>query len=83
MSVVEPQQPDYLPHIDAAAAPADRFPHRQTLILSHRPQRLPSPPLSIPNQSITFTECGQHRDRQSFEPAFPVGPFFTQYRLGI
>ena len=65
MSVVEPQQPGYLSHSDAAAAPIDRFPHRQTLIVSHRPQHLPSPPLSIPDQSIAFTECGQHRDRQS------------------
>jgi hypothetical protein len=40
-------------------------------------------PLSIPEQSIAFTECGQHRDRQSFEPPFPVGPLFAQYRLGI
>ena len=83
MSVVEPQQPGYLSHSDAAAAPVDRFPHRQTLVVSHRPQRLPSAPLSIPDQSIAFNECGQHRDRQSFEPPFPVGPFFTQYRLGI
>jgi hypothetical protein len=44
---------------------------------------LPGPPLSIPDQSIAFTECGQHHDRQSFDPAFPVGPFFTPRRLGI
>jgi hypothetical protein len=83
MSIVEPQQPSYLAHSDAAAAPLDRLPHRQALIVSHRPQRLPGPPLSIPDQSIAFTKGGQHRDRQSFEPPFPVGPFFTQYRLGI
>jgi hypothetical protein len=83
MSVVEPQQPGHLSHSDAAAAPVERFPHRQTLVVSHRPQRLPGPPLSIPDQSIAFTECGQHRDRQSFESAFPVGPFFTPRRLGI
>jgi hypothetical protein len=83
MSVVEPQQSGYLSHSDAAAAPVDSFPYRQTLVVSHRPQRLASPPLSIPDQSIAFTKCGQHRDRQSFEPAFPVGPFFTQYRLRI
>jgi hypothetical protein len=65
MTAVEPQQPSYLAHSDAAAAPVERFPHRQTLIVSHRPQSLPSPPLSIPDQSIAFTECGQHRDRQS------------------
>jgi hypothetical protein len=83
MSVVEPQQPGYLAHGDAATAPVERFPHRQTLIVSHRPQRLPSPQLSVPDQSIAFAKSGQHRDRQSFEPTFPVGPFFTQYRLGI
>ena len=83
MTAVEPQQPGYLSHSDAAAAPVDRFPQRQTLILGHRPQRLPSAPLSVPDQSIAFTERGQHRDRQSFEPAFPVGSFFAQYRLGI
>ncbi len=83
MSLVEPQQPSYLARSDAAAAPLERFPHRQTLIVSHRPQSVPSPPLSIPDQSIAFSKRGQHRDRQSFEPAFPVGPFFTQYRLGI
>ena len=83
MTAVEPQQPGYLPHSDAAAAPVDRLPHRQTLIVSHRPQRLPSPPLSVPDQSIAFTERGQHGDRQTLEPAFPVGPFFAQYRLGI
>jgi len=65
MSIVEPQQPGYLSHSDAAAAPLERFPHRQTLIVSHRPQSLSSPSLSISDQSIAFTECGQHRDRQS------------------
>jgi hypothetical protein len=56
---------------------------RQALIVGHRPQRFPSPLFSIPDESIAFTECGQHSNRQSFEAAFPVGPFFTQYRLGI
>jgi hypothetical protein len=82
-SVVEPQQPGYLSHSDTAAAPVERFPHRQTLVVSHRPQRLPGPLLSVPDEGIAFTECGQYRDRQSFEPAFAVGPFFAQYRLGI
>src|SRR4029453_14176773 len=77
MSVVEPQQPSYLAHSDAAAAPVDRFPHRHTPSARHQPKTLPPPPLSIPDQSIAFTECGQHRDRQSTEPTFPVGPFFT------
>ena len=63
MSIFEPQQPGHLSHSNAAAAPVDRFPYRQTLVVSHRPQRLPSPPLSIPDQSIAFTECSQHRDR--------------------
>jgi len=44
---------------------------------------LRSAPLSVPNQSIAFTQRRQHHHRQSFEPAFPIGPFFTQYRLGI
>jgi hypothetical protein len=44
---------------------------------------LPSPPLSVPDESIAFTERGQHRDRQTFEPAFPVGPFLAQDRPGI
>jgi hypothetical protein len=42
---------------------------------------LPSTLLSAPNESIAFTQRGQHRNRQTFEPAFPVGPFFIQYRL--
>jgi hypothetical protein len=49
MSAVEPQQPGYLSPRDAAAAPLDRFPQRQTLIVSHRPQRLPSALLSVPD----------------------------------
>jgi len=83
MTAVEAQQPGYLSHSDAAAAPVDRLPQRQTLIVSHCPHRLRSAPLSVPNQSIAFTQRRQHHHRQSFEPAFPIGPFFTQYRLGI
>jgi hypothetical protein len=83
MTALEPQQPGYLSHSDAAAAPVDRFPYRQTLIVGHRPQCLPSAPLRVPDESIAFGKRGQHRDSQSFEPAFPVGPFFAQYRLGI
>jgi hypothetical protein len=71
----EPHQPAYLSHSHAAAAPVDRFTQRQTLIVGHRPQRLPSAQLSVPHESIAFSKRGQHRDRQSFEPAFPVGPF--------
>jgi len=32
---------------------------------------------------MAFTKRGQHRDRQTFEPAFPIGAFFMQYRLSI
>jgi hypothetical protein len=83
MTAVGPQQPGYLSHTDAAAAPIDRLTQRQTFLLGHRPQRLPSAPLSVPDESIAFTKRGQHGDRQTFEPAFPVGTFFAQYRLGI
>jgi hypothetical protein len=38
---------------------------------------------SASDESIAFTKRGQHRDRQTFEPVFPVGPFFAQSRLGI
>jgi hypothetical protein len=48
---VELQQPAYLSHSDAAAALVDRLPQRQTVIVSHRPQRLPSGLLSVPGQS--------------------------------
>jgi hypothetical protein len=83
MTAVGPQHPGYLSHTDAAAAPIDRLTQRQPFLLGHRPQRLPSAPLSVPDESIAFTERRQHRHRQSFEPAFPVGTFFVQYRLGI
>jgi hypothetical protein len=63
MTAAEPQQPGYLSNSDAAAAPLARFPDRQTLIVSHRPQRLPSPPLSVPDEGIAFTKRRQHRDR--------------------
>ena len=42
MTAVEPHQPGYLSHSDAAAAPVDRLPQRQALIVSHRPQRFPA-----------------------------------------
>ena len=83
MTDLEPQQPGYLSHSDAAAAPLDGFTQRKTLIIGHPSQRLPSAPLSVPDQSIAFTERGQHRDRQTLEPAFPVGTFFAQEGLGI
>jgi hypothetical protein len=76
-------QPGDFPQCDAAAAPVDRLAYRKPLLVGHRPQRLPGAPLSVPDESIAFTERGQHRDRQTFEPVFPVGPFFAQSRLGI
>jgi hypothetical protein len=83
MTAVEPQQPGCLPHSDTAAAPGDRFPQRQALVLSHCSQGLPSAPFSVPHLGIPFPKRGQYRDRQRFKPAFPVGPFFAQYRPGI
>jgi hypothetical protein len=63
MIAVEPQQPGYLSHSDAATAPVDRLAHRQSFVLRHRLQRLPSAPFSVTDESIAFTECGQHCDR--------------------
>jgi hypothetical protein len=83
ITAVEPPQPGYLSHGKVAAAPVDGFPDRQSLILGHCPQRLPGAPFSVPDESIAFTERGQHSDRQAFEPAFPVGTFPTQDRPGI
>jgi hypothetical protein len=79
MKTVEPQQPGYLSHGEAPAAPVDRLTGRQAL-LGHRPQSLPGAPLGVPDESIAFTERGQHSDRQTLKPAFPVGPFFAQDR---
>ena len=76
----EPQQPGYLSHSDAAAAPVDRFAYHT---LRGSSAELAQPLLSVPDESIAVTKRGQRGDRQSFEPAFPVGPFFPQYRLGI
>jgi hypothetical protein len=59
----EPQQAAYLSHSDAAAAPVDRFPYGQTLILRHRPQGLPSAMLSVPDVSSALSKRGQHDDR--------------------
>lgn len=63
MTAVDPQRPGYLSHRKAAAAPVDRLTQRQSLLLGHRPQRLPSALLSVPDESIALTERGQHRDR--------------------
>jgi hypothetical protein len=59
MTAVEPQQPGYLSQSDAAAAPVDCFPQRQTLIVVHHPQRLRSAPLGVSDEGIAFTERGQ------------------------
>ena len=42
MKTVEPQQPGYLPHSEAVAAPMDRLTQRKALVVGHRPQSLPS-----------------------------------------
>jgi hypothetical protein len=58
-------------------------PSSSVIVRSACPERLPGAPLSVPDQSIAFTKCRQHFDRQGFESAFPVGPFFAEYRVGI
>jgi hypothetical protein len=62
MKTVEPQQPGYLLHSEAVAAPMDRLTQRKALVVGHRPQSLPSAPLRVPDESIAFAERGQHRD---------------------
>ena len=66
------------------------LPHHSTACRSDRPssadhclQRIPGAPLRVADRSVAFIERGQHGDRKNFEPAFPVGTFLTQYRLGI
>ena len=83
MTALESQQPGYLSHSDAAATPVDRFPYGQTLIFGHCPQRLPNPPLSVRTRASRSPSAVTRRDRWSFEPPFPVDPFFAQYGLGI
>jgi hypothetical protein len=84
IQVHQAPQPGHLPHCDAAAAPVGGLASRQTLVVGHRQQRAAAgAPLRVPDCSVAFTERSQHRDRQSFEPAFPVGPFFPEDRLGI
>ena len=39
--------------------------------------------LRVLDCSVAFTERSQHLCRQRSEPAFPVGPLFAQYRVGI
>ena len=40
-------------------------------------------PLRVPDCSVAFTERTQHLNRQRSKPAFPVGPLFAQYSVGI
>jgi hypothetical protein len=58
MTVLEPQQPSYLSHSDAATAPLDGFTERKTLVIGHPPQRLPSAPLTVPDEGIAFAKRG-------------------------
>jgi hypothetical protein len=39
--------------------------------------------LRVLDCSVAFTERSQHLCRQRSKPAFPVGPLFAQYRVGI
>jgi hypothetical protein len=73
-------------------SPTERapLPHHSTACRGDRPsstghclQRSPGAPLRVADRSIAFTECGQQGDRKTFEPAFPIGTFLAQYRLGI
>jgi hypothetical protein len=81
--VHEPAQPSHLPHRDAAAAPVGGLATRQTLVDGHRQQRAASALLRVPDGPIAFAECSQHVNHPRLQPAFPVGAFFAQYRLGI
>ena len=58
------EEPGYLSHRDAAATPVDHLPHRKTLIVSHRPQCLPSAPLSLPDESIAFSKRSEPQPLQ-------------------
>jgi hypothetical protein len=39
--------------------------------------------LSASRTAASRSPSGQQGDRQTFEPAFPVGTFLAQHRLGI
>jgi hypothetical protein len=63
------------------------LPHQSTGSRSDKPsssvivrRACPGAPLSVQDESMAFTEHGQHSDRQTLKPAFPVGPFFAQDR---
>ena len=72
-AAVERPQPGYLTHGNASAAPVDRLAHRQGLDVGHRPQRLTSTYFPVLDRPVTFTERGQHDNRQPFEAAVPIG----------
>jgi hypothetical protein len=82
VSAVKPQQPVYLSHNAAAAAQSAASHTDKPLVVGHRPQRLPSALLSVPDESIAFTKRGQHRDRQSLSgPPQTVRARFPGTRL--
>jgi hypothetical protein len=63
MIAFDSQEPGYLSHSDAAAAPVDRFAQQKALVVGHCPQNLPSARLCVSDKRIAFTERGQRRDR--------------------
>jgi hypothetical protein len=79
---VEPQQSGYLSHSDAAAALVDRFPQRQTFIVSHRPQRLPSAPLSVPDDSSRSPSAVSTSTARASSRRSRLGPFLAPVLLG-
>ena len=69
---------------------ATRLPHQSTTSRSDKPSsssvivrgaKLAQRAAQRPGREHRVQQRGQHRDRQSFQPAFPVGPFFAQCRL--
>jgi hypothetical protein len=66
-------------------APAEtaRLAQRQSFVVGHRLQRRTGAAFRVPDRGLPFTECGQYGDRQPLQSAFPAGPFFSEYRLGI
>ena len=66
-----------LPH-QSAASRTDK-----ARVVRHPPQRLSGTAFGVADRSVAFTKCGQHRDRQTLESAFPVGAFFAPYRLSL
>ena len=83
MIAVEPQQPGYLSHGDAAAAPVDRFrtdkPSSSIIVRSACPARCSASRTRASRSPSAISTA----DRQTLEPAFPVDPFFAQHGLSI